>query len=275
MERLQSVQKEAKSSLESLSGDSSGYLQTNEFLGHYLKFTQLLSELITNTPYSQISQGQLVQPATWNTLVKLQKNLRIEVVCALMYLISKTNPDLRIPINEEKYILDEGSKLVRLLAECTNEVKALPKRTDRSFEGDEVLRSLDGARNWLCSTEGQYGYWVERYIRSSYLKRANSTLWSFVENLQPHYTSEVSSQRISGLSISLSTKVDEYAHQYLRLLHQWCHVRIELNRTLQEYFTSLRMSTEEILNALTQEPKNPIKGGRAQELSRSSYTTDF
>ncbi|OON23609.1 hypothetical protein X801_00483 [Opisthorchis viverrini] len=156
-----------------------------------------------------------------------------------MYLISKTNPDLRIPINEEKYILDEGSKLVRLLAECTNEVKALPKRTDRSFE------------------------------------RANSTLWSFVENLQPHYTSEVSSQRISGLSISLSTKVDEYAHQYLRLLHQWCHVRIELNRTLQEYFTSLRMSTEEILNALTQEPKNPIKGGRAQELSRSSYTTDF
>ncbi|TGZ70787.1 hypothetical protein CRM22_003004 [Opisthorchis felineus] len=61
MERLRLVQDEAKSSLESLSGDSSGYLQTNEVLGHYLKFTQLLSELTANTPYSQISQVKILR----------------------------------------------------------------------------------------------------------------------------------------------------------------------------------------------------------------------
>ncbi|KAG5445816.1 Heat shock 105kDa 110kDa protein 1, variant 2 [Clonorchis sinensis] len=246
MERLWLIQEEAKSSLDSLNGDSSGYLQTNEVLGHYLKLTQLLSDLIANAPYSQISQSQMVQPATWNTLVKLQKNLRIEVFCDLLYLISNINPGLRIPINEEKCIFDEESNLTRLLDACAKEVKALQKHTERSFEVGEVLRSLEEARYWLLSRGGQYDYWHERYIRSFRLKRGNSSLWSFVENLQPHCTSEVSSWRVRGQSISLSTKVDEYAHQYLRLLQQWCSVRIEMTQMFRDYLASLRILTQEV-----------------------------
>ncbi|KAG5445815.1 Heat shock 105kDa 110kDa protein 1 [Clonorchis sinensis] len=275
MERLWLIQEEAKSSLDSLNGDSSGYLQTNEVLGHYLKLTQLLSDLIANAPYSQISQSQMVQPATWNTLVKLQKNLRIEVFCDLLYLISNINPGLRIPINEEKCIFDEESNLTRLLDACAKEVKALQKHTERSFEVGEVLRSLEEARYWLLSRGGQYDYWHERYIRSFRLKRGNSSLWSFVENLQPHCTSEVSSWRVRGQSISLSTKVDEYAHQYLRLLQQWCSVRIEMTQMFRDYLASLRILTQEILNTLAQEAKKSMRAGQAQELSRLIYTNDF